>query len=164
MLTVFRQINNERKRIWSTGYHCKSLPENRDEQKIQKHFSICRLSHSCWETTSHTRLVSCGQWNPPLTTTKQTAVFMDVKYVKYRTDTGHWPSASRSTGKRTRSPTEPSQGQGDHRYCFIPKWCCGFTGCFMNLFFHYPCISGSCSQNYLWPCAFFMPISYSSKC
>lgn len=35
---------------------------------------------------SHTKLVSYSQWNPQLTTIKQTSLFIYVKYVKYKTE------------------------------------------------------------------------------
>lgn len=134
-------------------------------QKIREHLNICWLSHYWWETTSHTKLVSYSQWNPQLMTTKQTSVFTHVKYIKYEMEYG------------TLTFCFMQHRQGGLTWCKTYRWdreiisfwftfkrCCGFTSCFMNPPFHHPCISGSCSQNYLWSHAFFMRISYSSTC
>lgn len=99
-----------------------------------KHFSLCWPSHDWWETTSHTKLVSHGQWNPQLTTTK-TSTFNHVKYVmyemEYRTLTfcfmQHRHRGLRVPQKTHRWDRETISFQSAF------KWCCGFTGCFLNL-------------------------------
>ena len=98
-------------------------------------------------------------------TTKQTSVFIHVKYVKYKMEyrTLTFCFMQHRQGGLI-APWKTSRCDWEISFGFTLKCCCGFTGCFINLSLHYPCISGSSSQNYLWSHAFFMRISYSPTC
>lgn len=94
--------------------------------------SACWLSHYWWESTSHTKLVSNSQWNPQLMTLNKHPWL----YMEHRTPT--FPFLQQRQWALTTPWSTEGWGRETISACFILKWCCGFTGCFLSEPFHSP--------------------------
>lgn len=131
MLTVSRQINNERKCI---KYRLAPREPSRKQRWVENTKAIQHLLTQPLLMRINFPHKTCQQQSvkPSVNDTKQTSPI-----IYGAQDTNLSPPAAET--RDTHSTMEHGgMGQGHHLCLLYTQWCCGFTGCFVSEPFHSP--------------------------